>query len=178
MRTLYVVTHPEATHHVEGVVGGRHDSQLTPAGIRAAVSIAQALRAQIPNSADVELFSSDLQRTLRTAKEVAALFGVTPNLSRRRRSGPGKCPRRPCARHPRCRPRPPRRRRRPGGGAPGRRSARLGVYADRCTSHPQAPRDAHRPRLVDNLDGPLPQEPALLAAHRQVGRPFTATQHG
>ncbi|MFE7011509.1 histidine phosphatase family protein [Streptomyces sp. NPDC057651] len=85
MRTLYVVTHPEATHHVEGVVGGWYDSRLTPAGIRAAVSIAQALRAQIPNSAEVQLFSSDLQRTLRTAKEVAALFGVTPNLDRRLR---------------------------------------------------------------------------------------------
>ncbi|WP_405603401.1 histidine phosphatase family protein [Streptomyces sp. NBC_00081] len=85
MRTLYVVTHPEATHHVEGVVGGWHDSQLTPAGIRAAVSIAQALRAQIPNSAEVELFSSDLQRTLRTANEVAELFGVMPNLDRRLR---------------------------------------------------------------------------------------------
>ncbi|WP_329437446.1 histidine phosphatase family protein [Streptomyces sp. NBC_01280] len=85
MRTLYVVTHPEATHHVEGVVGGWHDSQLTPAGIRAAVSIAQALRAQIPNSAEVELFSSDLQRTLRTAREVAELFGVMPNLDRRLR---------------------------------------------------------------------------------------------
>ncbi|WP_329865638.1 histidine phosphatase family protein [Streptomyces sp. JV184] len=60
--TLYVVTHPEATHHVEGVVGGWHDSQLTPAGVRAAVSIAQALRAQIPDGAEVELFSPDLQR--------------------------------------------------------------------------------------------------------------------
>ncbi|WP_455362671.1 histidine phosphatase family protein [Streptomyces sp. SYSU K21746] len=85
MRTLYVVTHPEATHHVEGVVGGWHDSQLTPAGVRAAVSIAQALRTQIPDGAEVELFSSDLQRTLRTADEVAELFGVKPILDRRLR---------------------------------------------------------------------------------------------
>lgn len=63
MRTLYVVTHPEATHHVEGVVGGWYDSQLTSAGVRTAVSIAQALRSQIPDGAEVELFSSDLQRT-------------------------------------------------------------------------------------------------------------------
>lgn len=63
MRTLYVVTHPEATHHVDGVVGGWHDSQLTPAGVRATVSIAQALRARIPDGAEVDLFSSDLQRT-------------------------------------------------------------------------------------------------------------------
>ncbi|WP_435246760.1 histidine phosphatase family protein [Streptomyces sp. NRRL F-5630] len=85
MRTLYVVTHPEATHHVERVVGGWHDSQLTPAGVRAATSIARALRAQVPGSAEVELFSSDLQRTRRTAEEVAAAFGVKPVLDRRLR---------------------------------------------------------------------------------------------
>ncbi|MFC9427692.1 histidine phosphatase family protein [Streptomyces sp. NPDC056987] len=85
MRTLYVVTHPEATHHVEGTVGGWHDSQLTSAGVRAAFSIAQALRAQIPDSTEVELLSSDLQRTLRTADEVTELFGVEPVLDRRLR---------------------------------------------------------------------------------------------
>ncbi|MFI8434425.1 histidine phosphatase family protein [Streptomyces sp. NPDC079020] len=85
MRTLYVVTHPEATHHVEGVVGGWHDSRLTPAGVRAAVSIAQALRARIPDDAEVELFSSDLLRTLRTAEEIAEVFGVQPVLDRRLR---------------------------------------------------------------------------------------------
>jgi probable phosphoglycerate mutase len=83
--TLYVVTHPEATHHVEGVVGGWHDSQLTPVGIRAAVSIARALRAQVPDGAEVEVFSSDLQRTLRTAEGVAELFGVKLILDRRLR---------------------------------------------------------------------------------------------
>ncbi|THA80077.1 histidine phosphatase family protein [Streptomyces sp. A0592] len=85
MRSLYVVTHPEATHHVEGVVGGWHDSQLTPAGVLAAVSVARALRALIPDGAVVELFSSDLQRTRRTADEVAELFGVEPVLDRRLR---------------------------------------------------------------------------------------------
>lgn len=44
MRTLFVVTDSEATHHVEGVVGGWHDSQLTHAGVRAAVSIPTGLR--------------------------------------------------------------------------------------------------------------------------------------
>ncbi|MEU7900522.1 histidine phosphatase family protein [Nonomuraea sp. NPDC049152] len=85
MRTIYVVTHPEATHHVERVVGGWHDSQLTPAGLSAAASIAQALRAQIPDGADVELFSSDLQRTRQTAEKVTELFGVKPILDRRLR---------------------------------------------------------------------------------------------
>ncbi|MEO3850688.1 histidine phosphatase family protein [Streptomyces sp. B8F3] len=85
MRTVHVVTHPEATHHVEGVVGGWHDSRLTPAGLRAAASLAQALRARIPDGAEVELFSSDLQRTRQAAEEVAELFGVTPILDRRLR---------------------------------------------------------------------------------------------
>ncbi|MFF4595393.1 histidine phosphatase family protein [Amycolatopsis sp. NPDC001319] len=76
MRSIYVVTHPEATHHVEGVVGGWYDSQLTPAGVRAAVSIAAALRARVPDNAEVEVVSSDLRRARRTADEVAAAFGV------------------------------------------------------------------------------------------------------
>jgi len=33
-RCIYVVTHPEATHHVAGVVGGWHDSDLTAQGRR------------------------------------------------------------------------------------------------------------------------------------------------
>ncbi|MDP4510949.1 histidine phosphatase family protein [Nonomuraea turcica] len=85
MRTIYAVTHPEATHHVEGVVGGWHDSQLTSNGLSAAASIAQTLRAQIPDGAGAELFSSDLQRTRQTAEKVAELFGVKPILDRRLR---------------------------------------------------------------------------------------------
>ncbi|MDT0345478.1 histidine phosphatase family protein [Streptomyces litchfieldiae] len=85
MRTVYVITHPEATHHVEGVVGGWHDSDLTPAGVRAAASAARALRAQVPDGAEVELFSSDLRRTRQTADEVAEVFGVKPVLDRRLR---------------------------------------------------------------------------------------------
>ena len=44
--------------------GGWNDSQLTPIGARAAVSIAKALRARIPEDAEVEVFSSDLQGAL------------------------------------------------------------------------------------------------------------------
>ncbi|MEV0280286.1 histidine phosphatase family protein [Streptomyces sp. NPDC050610] len=85
MRTLYVVTHSEATHHTEGVVGGWHDSRLTPAGVRAAAAIARALRNEIPDGAEAELFSSDLRRTLQTAEEVAQVFGVEPAVDRRLR---------------------------------------------------------------------------------------------
>jgi 2,3-bisphosphoglycerate-dependent phosphoglycerate mutase len=74
VRNLYVVTHPEATHHVEKVVGGWHDSMLTSAGKNAAAAIARSLRAEIPVGAAVELISSDLLRTSQTADEVSALF--------------------------------------------------------------------------------------------------------
>ncbi|MEV5598048.1 histidine phosphatase family protein [Streptomyces sp. NPDC052496] len=85
MRTLYVVTHPEATHHVENVVGGWHDSRLTPAGVRAAASLAQAIRSKVPLGAEVELFSSDLRRTVQTAEPIAGLLHSEPILDRRLR---------------------------------------------------------------------------------------------
>lgn len=58
-------------------------SEPTSVGVREAVSIAQALRAQILDDAEVEVLSSDLQCTLRTAEEVAELFGVKPILTRK-----------------------------------------------------------------------------------------------
>jgi probable phosphoglycerate mutase len=85
VRSVYVVTHPEATHHVERVVGGWHDSLLTPAGVRAAVSIAEALRAGVPDGAEVEVITSDLLRARRAADETAKSFGVQPVEDRRLR---------------------------------------------------------------------------------------------
>jgi probable phosphoglycerate mutase len=85
VRTVYVVTHPEATHHVDRLVGGWYDSDLTAEGERAAGAIALALRAEIPVGAEVEVFASDLTRTRRTAAEVARAFGVEPVLDRRLR---------------------------------------------------------------------------------------------
>ncbi|MBU4214424.1 MAG: histidine phosphatase family protein [Actinobacteria bacterium] len=66
-RTVSVVTHPEATHHVEGLVGGQFDSTLTPRGELEAAAIAATLRARIGSSAQVAVVTSDLRRTRRTA---------------------------------------------------------------------------------------------------------------
>ena len=85
MRSVYVVTHPEAAHHVEGVVGGWHDSMLTSTGRNAAAAIARSLRAEIPVGANVELISSDLLRTSQTADEVSALFDLETILEPRLR---------------------------------------------------------------------------------------------
>ncbi|MGA6204519.1 histidine phosphatase family protein [Nocardia testacea] len=64
MRTVPVVTHPEATHHVDRVVGGRYDSRLTAAGEGAAAAVAGALRSRISEGVDVEVFSSAFRRTV------------------------------------------------------------------------------------------------------------------
>lgn len=85
MRTMYVITHPESTHHVDGLVGGWYDSPLTATGLRAAAAIAETLRAAIPAHAEVELYSSDLQRTARTADVIGELLRVVPILDPRLR---------------------------------------------------------------------------------------------
>jgi probable phosphoglycerate mutase len=76
VRTVHVVTHPESTHHVERLVGGWYDSELTPAGLAAAGSIGAALRARIPAGSAVVLCSSDLRRTLQTARAIGAALNV------------------------------------------------------------------------------------------------------
>ena len=85
MRTTYVVVHPEAAHHIEGVVGGWHDSQLTAAGVREAAVIAEGLQSRIAEDAHVELWSSDLQRALETARIVGERLSVEPIVDRRLR---------------------------------------------------------------------------------------------
>lgn len=84
-RTVHVVTHPEATHHVEGLVGGQFDSELTPRGEREAAAIAAELRERVPATARVAVASSDLRRTRRTAELVAGVLGVEPTLDPRLR---------------------------------------------------------------------------------------------
>jgi 2,3-bisphosphoglycerate-dependent phosphoglycerate mutase len=78
MKTLYVVTHPEATHHVERLVGGQFDSELTATGHQQASAIANRLAQTVPREAEVELFTSDLRRTAQTAEAIGAALDVEP----------------------------------------------------------------------------------------------------
>jgi len=77
-RTIHVVTHPEATHHVDGLVGGQFDSDLTHAGLADAQAIGAALRARVPAGGDICLVSSDLRRTWQTALAIAEHLDVVP----------------------------------------------------------------------------------------------------
>jgi 2,3-bisphosphoglycerate-dependent phosphoglycerate mutase len=85
VRTIHVVTHPEATHHVEGLVGGWYDSELTAVGKRDAAAIADALYSDVPNAAAIEVIASDLRRTVQTAESIAAVFDTEPILDSRLR---------------------------------------------------------------------------------------------
>jgi 2,3-bisphosphoglycerate-dependent phosphoglycerate mutase len=80
MRTLYVVTHPEAMHHLDRVVGGQFDSELTARGRRQASAIARRLTELVPAGVEVELFTSDLKRTVQTAEAIATTLDLTPVL--------------------------------------------------------------------------------------------------
>lgn len=84
-RTIYVVTHPEATHHCEGLVGGWYDSDLTAKGLADAKAIAQWLRGEIPPESGVDLFSSDSQRARRTADHISDALGTVVMPDRRLR---------------------------------------------------------------------------------------------
>lgn len=85
VRRVSVVTHPEATHHVDGLVGGQFDSDLTARGARHAEAIAPALRARVDPAARVAVVTSDLRRARRTAAAVGAALGVEPLLDARLR---------------------------------------------------------------------------------------------
>ncbi|GAA1567296.1 histidine phosphatase family protein [Kribbella hippodromi] len=75
MRYIYLVTHAEARHHVDGVVGGWYDSVLTVRGGLQAERIADVLQSRIGAQA-VEVYSSDLRRASQTAERIARRFSV------------------------------------------------------------------------------------------------------
>ncbi|WP_116952278.1 histidine phosphatase family protein [Jiangella endophytica] len=83
MKNIYVVTHPEATHHVDGLVGGWFDSDLTDRGARHARAIADVLEKRL-GAAAVEVYASDLRRARRTSdvivQRLAASLTVDPDL--------------------------------------------------------------------------------------------------
>ncbi len=76
MKRLFVVPHAEATHHVDQLVGGWFDSELTPTGRAQAESIASALSGRV--GANAVVYSSDLKRATQTAAPIASTLGTEP----------------------------------------------------------------------------------------------------
>jgi probable phosphoglycerate mutase len=80
MKTLYVVTHPQSVHHVEGRVGGWYDTGLTDLGHRQASAIAARLVDLCAGQAS-GLISSDLLRCSQTADIIGRHLSMTPRLT-------------------------------------------------------------------------------------------------
>jgi len=74
VQRIYVITHPEAEHHVQGLVGGWHDSHLTEKGRVAAQAIGRRLKTEVAG-AQVSIYASDLARTMETAAAIAEQLG-------------------------------------------------------------------------------------------------------
>lgn len=71
---MFIVTHPEAGHHVEGLVGGWYDSDLTQLGQRQADAVAAELERRLDDGA-VGIITSDLLRARHTAEIISTRIG-------------------------------------------------------------------------------------------------------
>jgi 2,3-bisphosphoglycerate-dependent phosphoglycerate mutase len=78
MRDLYVVIRPEATHDVDGLVGGWTETPLSERGHRHAADVAHRLRELIGEETPVELLTSDLPRAQQAAWVIGDVLGVQP----------------------------------------------------------------------------------------------------
>jgi probable phosphoglycerate mutase len=81
MRNIFIVTHPEASHRSEGLVGGWFDSRLTERGEQQANRIAGALSTRLDGK-KAEIFSSDLLRARRTADIIGKLLNADVTADR------------------------------------------------------------------------------------------------
>jgi probable phosphoglycerate mutase len=75
VREIYVVTHTESVHHVEGSVGGWYDTGLTERGQRQAEAVGERV-AELLDGSPARVVTSDLARARETAERIAARLGV------------------------------------------------------------------------------------------------------
>lgn len=83
MKEFYIVTHTEATHHIQGIVGGWHDSELTEKGRTDAILCAGRLKELGLDGTPV--ITSDLKRAVQTGQEISNLLKSSLSLDSRLR---------------------------------------------------------------------------------------------
>jgi len=84
MKEIFIVTHTEATHHVDAMVGGWYDSELTDQGKAQAALIAARLKDTLGDNTP-GIVSSDLKRAEQCAAIVAKPFDCSYRLDERLR---------------------------------------------------------------------------------------------
>ncbi|MCR9271099.1 MAG: histidine phosphatase family protein [Hyphomonadaceae bacterium] len=82
MQNVYVITHAQSEHHIQGRVGGWYDTSLTARGRDQAKAVAARLRGLIPTNRDLDLISSDLKRAAETANVIGTALGKPVALDR------------------------------------------------------------------------------------------------
>lgn len=78
MKRVITVQHCQAVHHVNKMVGGVTDWELTELGLDQANDIGIALKEKIGINSDYNIYSSDLIRTRQTADIIAKHLNITP----------------------------------------------------------------------------------------------------
>lgn len=74
-KDIYLVAHAQSRHHVEGLVGGWYDSDLTELVRRQAQALADRIAQHIRGAPAVEIYASDLRRAVQTADPIAHALG-------------------------------------------------------------------------------------------------------
>ena len=83
MKEIYIVTHTQATHHIDRLVGGWYDSELTEKGKADAGSCGEKLKEQGVDGTPI--ISSDLTRARQTALAIAGCLGISISYDARLR---------------------------------------------------------------------------------------------
>lgn len=78
MKKIITVQHCQAVHHLNQMVGGVTDWELTELGFKQAENIGIALKEKIGVNSDYKIYSSDLLRTRQTADTIAKHLNITP----------------------------------------------------------------------------------------------------
>jgi broad specificity phosphatase PhoE len=80
MKNIITIQHCESYQHLNNMVGGWTDWELTEWGKIQAYAIGRGLRKEIANPQDYVMYSSDLIRARQTAEIVGKHLGLTPIL--------------------------------------------------------------------------------------------------
>ncbi len=75
MKQIITIQHAQSEHHVNGMMGGWNDWELTPLGHGQAQRIGERLGAELAGQS-VKIFSSDLKRAAQTAAPLAKRLGL------------------------------------------------------------------------------------------------------
>ena len=78
MKKLITIQHCQSVHHLNGMVGGATEWELTETGKEQAANIGIKLKEKLRSDPGYVMFSSDMIRARQTAEAVAAQLGIEP----------------------------------------------------------------------------------------------------